>query len=142
MIELDTETGCVRVREMHTVDDAGTILNHQIAEGQVHGGLGLAVGAALYEEMHYGNDGVPRTANFADYALVSSCEMPLFHTDGTETPSPCNPLGVKGIGESGTVVGTPALQSAVMDALSVLGVEHLDMPYTPLRVWEALQQVS
>jgi len=142
VIELDTETGCVRVREMHTVDDAGTILNHQIAEGQVHGGLGLAVGAALYEEMHYGNDGVPRTANFADYALVSSCEMPLFHTDGTETPSPYNPLGVKGIGESGTVVGTPALQSAVMDALSVLGVQHLDMPYTPLRVWEALQQAS
>ena len=140
VIELDTETGLVRVREMHTVDDAGTILNHQLAEGQVHGGLGLAVGAALYEEMHYAEDGVPKTTNFADYALVSSDTMPSFDTNETETPSPFNPLGVKGIGESGTVVGTPALQSAVMDALSALGVEHLDMPYTPVRVWEALQQ--
>lgn len=140
VIELDTETGNIRVREMHTVDDAGTILNHQLAEGQVHGGLGLAVGAALYEEMYYSDDGVPRTTNFADYALASSDVMPVFSTNDTETPSPHNPLGVKGIGESGTVVGTPALQSAVMDALSALGVEHLDMPYTPVRVWEALQR--
>lgn len=141
VIELDTETGLVRVRSMHTVDDAGTILNHQLAEGQVHGGLGLAVGAALYEEMFYGDDGVPRTTNFADYALVSAAEMPSFDTNETETPTPFNPLGVKGIGESGTVVGTPALQSAIMDALTALGVEHLDLPYTPVRIWEALQNV-
>lgn len=138
VIELDTEIGEVRVREMHTVDDAGVILNEQLAEGQVHGGLGLAVGAALYEEMYYGEDGVPKTTNFADYALASSDLMPMFDCNHTETPSPFNPLGVKGIGESGTVVGTPALQSAVMDALNALGVEHLDLPYTPVRVWEAL----
>jgi len=141
VVEVDTETGAIAVRSMNTVDDAGVIINHLLAEGQVHGGLSLAVGAAFYEEMYYGEDGVPKTTNFADYALISSTETVMFNCDHTETPSPFNPLGVKGIGESGTVVGTPALQSAVMDALSALGVEHLDLPYTPVRVWEALQRI-
>ena len=132
-IELDIETGAVRVRSLVAVDDAGTLLQPQLAEGQVHGGLGLAVAAAIYEEMVYGEDGIPRTANFADYPLVSAAELPSFETSEMETPSPWNPLGVKGVGESGTVVGTPALQSAVLDALREFGVEHLDLPYTPAR---------
>jgi aerobic carbon-monoxide dehydrogenase large subunit len=138
VVEIDTETGAVRARSLVTVDDAGTILHHVIAEGQVHGGLGLAVGAALMEEMVYGPDGVPRTANLADYPLISAAELPHFETHEMETPSPWNPLGVKGVGESGTVVATPALQSAVHDALIEFGVEHLDLPYTPEKVWAAI----
>ena len=106
----------------------------------MHGGLGLAVAAALCEEMVYGDDGVPKTTSFAEYALISAAELPSFETHEMETPSPLNPLGVKGIGESGTVVATPALQSAVLDALSAFGVEHLDMPYTPERVWRAINE--
>jgi aerobic carbon-monoxide dehydrogenase large subunit len=138
VVEVDTETGHTTVRSLVTVDDAGTILQPQLAEGQVHGGLGVAVAAALYEEMVYGDDGVPRTSNWADYPLVSAAEMPSFVTIEMETPSPLNPLGVKGVGESGTVVGTPALQSAVIDALRPYGIEHLDMPFTPERVWRAI----
>ena len=137
-IELDIETGGVRVRSLVAVDDAGTLLQPQLAEGQVHGGLGMAVAAAIYEEMVYGNNGVPLSGNFADYALISAAELPSFETHEMETPSPWNPLGVKGVGESGTVVGTPALQSAVLDALHEFGVEHLDLPYTPVRVWTAM----
>jgi carbon-monoxide dehydrogenase large subunit len=141
-VEVDVETGEVRCRSVVTVDDAGTLLQPVLAEGQVHGGVGLAVGAALCEEMVYDEDGIPRTATLADYALVSAAEMPSFETHEMETPSPLNPLGVKGVGESGTVVATPALQSAVLDALSLFGVEHLDLPYTPERVWEALRSAG
>ncbi len=138
-VDVDTDTGACRTRSLVCVDDAGTILQPQLAEGQVHGGLGLAVGAVFYEEMVYGDDGVPRTSNFADYGLPSAAEMPSFVTVDMETPSPHNPLGVKGIGESGTVVGTPALHSAVLDALGPFGVDHLDLPCSPERVWQALQ---
>ena len=129
----------MRLRSLVSVDDAGTLLQPQLAEGQVHGGLAMAVAASLYEEMIYDEDGVPKTGNFADYALVSAAELPSFETHEMETPSPWNPIGVKGVGESGTVVATPALQSAVLDALREFGVDHLDLPYSPLRVWEAIQ---
>jgi carbon-monoxide dehydrogenase large subunit len=138
-IELDTETGSVRVRSLVAVDDAGTLLQPQLAVGQVHGGLAMAVAAALYEEMVYDDDGVPRTGNLADYPLVSAAELPSFETHEMETPSPWNPLGVKGVGESGTVMATAALQSAVLDALGEFGVDHLDLPFTPQRVWQALR---
>jgi carbon-monoxide dehydrogenase large subunit len=141
-IELDIETGQVRLRSLVAVDDAGTLLQPELAQGQVHGGLAMAVAAALYEEMVYDADGLPRTANLIDYALVSAAELPSFETHEMETPSPRNPLGVKGIGESGTVVATPALQSAVLDALREFGVEHLDLPYTPERVWRALREAN
>jgi carbon-monoxide dehydrogenase large subunit len=144
-VEVDTETGRVVVRLLVSVDDAGTLLQPVLAEGQVHGGLGLAVGAALMEEMVYDEAGNPRTSTFADYPVISATETPAFETHEMETPSPWNPLGVKGVGESGTVVATPAVQSAVIDALSVFGVEHLDMPFTPQRVWRAItlcQQAS
>jgi aerobic carbon-monoxide dehydrogenase large subunit len=138
VVEIDTETGAVTVRQLVCVDDAGTILNHVIAEGQVHGGLGLAMGACITEEMVYDEQGTPLTSNFADYGLISSAETISFETHELETPSPLNPLGVKGIGESGTVVATPAIQSAVIDALSAYGVKHLDFPFSAERVWRAM----
>ncbi len=139
VVEIDTETGAVTVRQLVCVDDAGTILNPMIVEGQVHGGLGLAIGACLTEEMVYDENGNPLTSNFADYGLVSSAETICFDAYEMETPSPLNPLGVKGIGESGTVVATPAIQSAVIDALQPFGVRHLDFPFTAERVWQAIQ---
>ena len=139
VVEVDTDTGNVRVRSLVSVDDAGTLLQPTIAEGQVHGGLAQAIAAAIYEEVLYGDDGVLRTSNFADYALVSAAEVPSYLCIEMETPTPWNPLGVKGVGESGTVVATPAIQSAVLDALTPYGVDHLDLPFTPMRVWEALR---
>jgi carbon-monoxide dehydrogenase large subunit len=137
-VEVDTDTGQVVVRSLVSVDDSGTLLQPVLAEGQVHGGLALAVAAALMEEMMYDEGGNPRTTTFADYPVISAAELISFDTHEMETPSPLNPLGVKGIGESGTVVATPAIQSAVIDALSGLGVDHVDMPFTPERVWRAI----
>ena len=141
-VEIDTETGVVSMRSIVTVDDAGTLLQPMIAEGQVHGGLGLAVAAALMEEMAYDEYGVPRTANFADYPLISAAELPPFETHEMETPTPLNPLGVKGVGESGTVVATPAIHSAVIDVLGHYGVVHVDLPCTPERVWRAIHGLA
>ena len=138
-VEVDTATGEVHLRRLLSVDDAGVILQPVLAHGQVHGGLALAVGAALYEEMHYDDDGIPLTVGLADYALPSAAEMPFFESHETVTPSPLNPLGAKGLGESGTVVATPAIHSAVLDALAPFGVEHLDLPLTPEKIWRALR---
>ena len=138
-VEVDAATGEVEVRRLLSVDDAGVILQPVLAHGQVHGGLALAVGAVLYEEMYYDGDGIPMTVGLADYAMPSAAELPFFESHETETPSPLNPLGVKGIGESGTVVATPAIHSAVLDALEPFGVEHIDLPLTPLKVWQALR---
>ena len=139
-VEVDPSTGAVQVRRLLSVDDAGVILQPVLAHGQVHGGLALAVGAALYEEMFYDDDGIPMTVGLADYAMPSAAELPFFESHETVTPSPLNPLGAKGIGESGTVVATPAIHSAVLDALAPFGVEHLDLPLTPGRIWRALQE--
>ncbi len=139
-VEVDPSTGAVQVRRLLSVDDAGVILQPVLAHGQVHGGLALAVGAALYEEMFYDDDGIPMTVGLADYAMPSAAELPFFESHETVTPSPLNPLGAKGIGESGTVVATPAIHSAVLDALAPFGVEHLDLPLTPERIWRALQE--
>ncbi|MCP5027753.1 MAG: xanthine dehydrogenase family protein molybdopterin-binding subunit [Actinomycetia bacterium] len=137
-VEVDPETGHVDIRQLVSVDDAGTILQPVLTEGQVHGGLSLAVGAALFEEMVYSPEGVPLTTTFADYGIPSAAEIPSFETHEMETPSPLNPLGVKGVGESGTVVATPAIHNAVIDALAPYGVEHIDLPLTPERVWRAV----
>jgi carbon-monoxide dehydrogenase large subunit len=138
-VEIDPETGAVAIRKLVTVDDAGVILQPVLAHGQVHGGLGLAVGAALFEEMVYTDDGIPVSVTFADYGIPSPAEVPSFETHELVTPSPLNPLGVKGVGESGTVVATPAIHSAVIDALAPYGVGHIDLPLTPERVWRAIQ---
>jgi aerobic carbon-monoxide dehydrogenase large subunit len=139
VVEVDVETGAVRLMRMVTVDDAGRIVNPMIAEGQIHGGLAQGIAQALQEEFIYDEDGNPKTANLAEYAFISTCELPSFETQLMETPTPLNELGAKGIGESGTIGSTPAVQSAVIDALAHLGVRHIDLPLTPERVWRAIR---
>ena len=138
MVEVDTETGGVRLRRHVAVDDAGRILNPLLADGQVHGGLAQGIAQALFEEVRYDEDGNPLTANLMSYAMPSAAELPMFETAHTETPTPLNPLGAKGIGEAATIGSTPAVQNAVIDALSHLGIRHLDLPLTSERVWGAI----
>ncbi|MBO0747167.1 MAG: xanthine dehydrogenase family protein molybdopterin-binding subunit, partial [Acidimicrobiaceae bacterium] len=141
-VEVDTETGGVRLRRLVTVDDAGRILNPLLTRGQVHGGAAQGVAQALYEQFVYDDEANPLTTTFADYAIISAPEVPSFESHLYETPSPNNPLGAKGIGESGTIGAPPAVQSAVVDALSHLGVRHIDLPCSPERVWEAIRQAG
>ncbi len=138
VVEVDTETGAVVLKRLVAVDDAGTILNPLLADGQVHGGLAQGAAQALMEQVLYDEDGNPMTTNFMDYAIISATELPLFERITMETPTPYNELGAKGIGESGTIGATPAVQNAVIDAVAHLGVRHIDMPCTPERVWRAL----
>ena len=138
VVEVDTDTGDVRLVRMITCDDAGTVLNPLLVEGQRHGGIAQGVAQALYEHVRYDEDGNPLTANLADYTMISATELPGFELVTMETPTPLNPLGAKGIGESGTIGSTPAVQSAVCDALAPFGVRHVDMPATPERVWQAI----
>ena len=139
VVEVDTETGAVELRRIVAVDDAGRIVNPVIAEGQVHGGVATGVAQALYEELVYDEDGNPLTASFLTYAFPSAAELPSFDAVSMETPTPLNALGAKGIGESGTIGATPAVQSAVVDALATFGVRHIDMPANGERVWRALR---
>ncbi len=136
--EVDTETGRARLVRHVAVDDCGTVINQLLVEGQQHGGIASGVGQALFEEIRFDDDGNPITSNFADYGLPSAAEMPSFEVHSTETPSPLNPLGAKGIGEAATIGSTPAIQNAVIDAVSHLGVRHIDMPCTAERVWSAI----
>ncbi len=137
--EVDTETGQARLVRHVAVDDCGTVINPLLVEGQQHGGIGSGVGQALFEEIRFDSSGNPITSNFADYGFPSAAEMPSFDTRSTETPTPLNPLGAKGIGEAATIGSTPAIQNAVIDAVSHLGVRHIDMPCTPERVWAAIE---
>jgi len=123
-------------------DDAGKVLNPLLLEGQIHGGIAQGAAQALLEEVRYDGDGNPITSNFADYAFISAAELPSFEVIHMETPTPRNALGAKGIGESGTIGSTPAVQSAVIDALAHLGVRHIDMPTTAERVWSEIQVTS
>ncbi len=142
VVEVDRHTGEVELRQLVACDDAGTILNPLLAAGQVHGGLAQGAAQALYEEFVYDSDGNPLTGNFADYPIISAAELPFFERVVLETPTHINPLGAKGIGESGTVGATPAVQNAVVDAVAHLGVRHIDMPLTPQRVWQAITQAA
>jgi len=140
VVEVDVETGDARLTRFFAVDDCGRIINPLLAEGQVHGGIAQGIGQALFEEVVFDDQGTPRTASLIDYQIPTIGEIPEVVTATTETPSPNNPLGAKGIGESGTIGSTPAVQNAVVDALSHLGIRHLDMPLTPERVWSALAE--
>jgi carbon-monoxide dehydrogenase large subunit len=142
VVEVDIETGGVSIKRIVAVDDAGRLINPLIAEGQIHGGLAQGVAQALMEEMSYDEEGNPTTSNLADYEFISAAELPSFETYSMETPTPINPLGAKGIGESGTIGSTPAVQNAVCDALNHIGARHVDMPTSPLRVWRAIQQAK
>ena len=137
--EVDVETGEARVVRHVAVDDCGVVLNRTLVEGQIHGGVAQGIGQALYEEFVYDADGNPRTGTLTDYAVPTIAEIPPIETLLTETPTPLNPLGMKGVGESGTTGATPAAQNAVIDALAHLGVRHIDMPLDPMKVWEAIR---
>ncbi|HEY7146465.1 MAG TPA: xanthine dehydrogenase family protein molybdopterin-binding subunit [Streptosporangiaceae bacterium] len=140
--EVDTETGKAVLRRLIAVDDAGTVLNPLLAEGQRHGGLAQGAAQAFLEEVVYDGDGNPLTATLADYPFLSATEVPSFELVDMQTPTSYNPLGAKGIGEAGSIGSTPAVQSAIIDALAHLGVRHIDLPATPQRVWQALQDGS
>jgi carbon-monoxide dehydrogenase large subunit len=142
VVEVDTETGKVELRRMVCVDDAGTILNPLLAEGQRHGGIAQGAAQALLEEFVYDADGNPLTASLAEYPFLSATEVPSFELVDMATPTSYNPLGAKGIGESGTIGSTPAVQNAVVDALAHLGVRHVDMPTSPRVVWQAIAAAS
>jgi len=137
--EVDVETGEARLIRHLAVDDCGTVLNQMLVEGQIHGGVAQGVAQALYEEFVYDVEGNPLTTSLIDYAIPTIGEIPAIETVPMETPTSLNPLGAKGIGESGTIGATPAAQNAVIDAVSHLGVRHIDMPLHPMRVWEAIQ---
>ncbi len=139
VVEVDTATGAVSVKRFVTTDDAGSLVNPLIAEGQVHGGVASGIAQALYEEVTYDEYGNLTSSNLADYALPGPPELPSFDVTLTETPTPLNPIGAKGIGEAGSVGSTPAVQNAVIDALSHVGVRHIDLPLTPSKVWAAYE---
>jgi carbon-monoxide dehydrogenase large subunit len=142
VVDVDTETGKVVLRRVVTVDDAGTVINPLLAEGQRHGGIAQGAAQAFLEEFIYDADGNPLTASFADYPFLSATEVPSFELADMATPTSYNPLGAKGIGEAGTIGATPAVQNAIIDALAHLGVRHIDMPASSQRVWRALQQAG
>ena len=140
IVEVDTLTGEVTMDRFVTTDDAGVLINPLIAEGQVHGGVASGIGQALYEEITYDEYGNLTSSNFADYALPGPTEVPSFEVTLTQTATPLNPLGAKGIGEAGSVGSTPAVQNAVIDALAHVGVRHIDLPLTPSKVWSAYEK--
>ena len=142
VVEVDTETGHTRLTRLVAVDDAGKILNPLLAEGQVHGGIAQGVAQALFEAVRYSDEGQPQTTNFADYLVISAPELPSFEVVHMETPTFANPLGAKGVGESGTIGAIPAVYNAVIDALSHLGIRHLETPLTPERIWSALSRTG
>ena len=139
VVEVDTGTGQVKHLRQIACDDAGKVVNPLLLDGQIHGGIAQGAAQALMEEVRYDEDGNPVTSNLAEYSMISAAELPSFEVIHMETPTFANPLGVKGIGESGTIGSTPAVQSAVCDALKHLGVRHVDMPATPEKIWQAIQ---
>ena len=142
VVEVDTETGVVKLVRYAACDDVGNVVNPMIVDGQVHGGVTHGIGQALMEGAIYDDDGQLINGSYMDYALPRADELPRFETDRTVTPCPHNPLGVKGAGETGTIGATPAVVNAVIDALWPLGVRHLEMPLTPQRVWQAIQSAN
>lgn len=142
VVEVDTDTGRTELIRHIACDDAGNLLNPLIADGQVHGGIAQGVAQALMEEIVYDEDGIPKTANFADYPVISSAELPSFEIVHMSTPTWVNELGAKGVGESGTIGGIPSVYNAIIDAVSHLGVKHMTMPCSPEKVWQAIQSAT
>jgi carbon-monoxide dehydrogenase large subunit len=140
VVQVDAETGDARLERYVAVDDCGVVLNPMLVEGQVHGGIAQGAAQALYEGVLFDETGTPLTSTLMTYAFPTAAELPSFDTANTETPTPLNPLGAKGIGEAGTIGAIPAVQNAVVDALAHLGVRHVDMPATPERVWRAIAE--
>jgi carbon-monoxide dehydrogenase large subunit len=142
VVEVDTETGAVELLRYVAIDDVGTVINPMVVDGQVQGGLAQGVSQALYEEAVYDDEGNLQTATMTTYLVPSAAEFPAWELGRTETPSPTNPLGVKGVGETGAIAAPAAVMNAVVDALAADGVADLQMPATPERVWRALQEVG
>lgn len=140
IVEIESETGEVRILRFIAVDDCGRVINHYMVEAQMHGGLAQGIGQALYEEVIYDQDGQLLTGSLMDYSLPIASMLPTYETDFVETPSPTNPLGAKGVGESGTIGAPPAIVNAVLDALAPLGVTAIDMPLKPEKVWSIIEQ--
>ena len=138
VVEVDPETGQVHIRRYVAVDDVGRVINPMIVDGQVQGGIAQGIGQALFENAVYDEGGNLVTGSMLDYAVPKAHLLPSFEIDRTETPCPHNPLGVKGAGETGTIASPAAVVNAVMDALAPFGVEHLDMPLTPEKIWRAI----
>jgi aerobic carbon-monoxide dehydrogenase large subunit len=139
IVEVDKETGAVDLKRYIAVDDCGVQINPMIVAGQLHGGLAQGIGQALWEGAVYDENGQLLTGSMMDYAVPRASWFPTFEMDQTVTPSPVNSMGVKGVGEAATIGSTPAVVNAVVDALSPLGIRHIDMPLTPQRVWRAMQ---
>ena len=142
MVEVDTETGAVNYLRHVAVDDCGVILNPLLAEGQIHGGIAQGAAQALFEQVVYDEQGNLLTGTLADYAIPAASEFPTFERVEQVTPTFQNPIGAKGIGESGTIGSTPAVHNALLDAIRHLGVDHIDMPCTPNKIWQALADAS
>jgi carbon-monoxide dehydrogenase large subunit len=142
VVDVDAETGKVDIVRYVAVDDCGPAINPLLIDGQVHGGITHGVGQAMFEQIHYDEAGQLVTGSFVDYALPTAAELPSYETDRTETPSPVNSLGVKGVGEAGTIAGSATVTNAVIDALRPLGVTYMDMPLTPMRVWTAINEAK
>src|SRR6267378_105677 len=141
VVEIDAETGATEIKKYVAVDDCGNVINPMIVEGQIHGGITQGIAQALFEEMIYDEDsGQLKTGTLIDYMVPTANEMPQYITDSTVTPSPTNELGVKGIGEAGTIAASIAVINAVCDALSPLGIKHVDMPASPDRLWRLIQE--
>jgi len=140
VVEIDTETGSVDLRRYVAVDDVGTVINPMIVDGQIHGGIAQGVAQALFEEAVYDEDGNLVTGSMLNYMVPSAAELLNFELDRTESPSPTNPMGVKGVGETGTIASPAAVMNAVVDALSPFGITDIDMPATPERVWRAIEE--
>src|SRR5262249_18895288 len=138
VVEIDRETGEIHFQRYVAVDDCGKQINPMLVAGQVHGGIAQSIGQALYEEVVYDSQGQLVTGTLMDYALPKAAMIPHLELDSTETPSPVNPLGAKGVGEAGTIGATPAIVAAVVDALSPFGVRHLDMPLRPEKIWQVI----
>jgi carbon-monoxide dehydrogenase large subunit len=142
VVDVDPETGKVKVSRYIAVDDCGNAINPLLIDGQVHGGVVHAIGQALYEHVHYDDDGQLVTGTFVDYGLPTAAELPSFETDRTVTPTPVNSLGAKGVGEAGTIAASAAVTNAVIDALRPLGIDYINMPLSPMRVWEAISEAK
>jgi carbon-monoxide dehydrogenase large subunit len=142
VVDVDPDTGKVKVVRYVAVDDCGRPINPMLIEGQIHGGVAYGIGQALYERVHYDEDGQLVTGTFVDYALPTAAELPDFETDRTVTPSPVNSLGAKGVGEAGTIAASAAVTNAVIDALRPLGVDYINMPLSPMRIWEAISEAK
>ncbi len=141
-VEVDIETGNVQILEYLAVDDAGNLINPMLAEGQIHGGIAQGIGQALYENTVYSEDGQLLSGSLLDYAMPKADQLPSYETAFLHTPTPTNPLGAKGIGEAGTIAAPPVIVSAVCDALKPFGIDHIDMPLTPPKIWKAIQTAT